>query len=105
MVVNRFKTMGARGGGGGRGGSANYRKSMWAMKGNSGQGFDYWNQAIQATAGRLVVGRDGKTRVHGAARKNTIETMKQLAAMHPNSKFVKAVKAGKLVGFNPAWIK
>ena len=79
---------------------------MWAMKGNAGQELSYWNQAVQSVTGGLTHDYRGKrTKLKGAARKNAINTLKQLVAMHPTAQFSKALKAGKVVGFDPAWLK
>ena len=108
MVVNRITTMGARGGGGGRSGMsrAGFRGQMWAMKKNQGQELSNWNQALQSVVGGLTHDYRGKrTKLKGAARKNSLNTLKQLVAMHPNAYYSKALKAGKFFGFDPAWLK
>lgn len=100
--------MGARGGGGSRRGltRAGMRGQMWSMKGNQGQDLSNWNHAVQLVAGGLVHNYQGKrTGLKGAARKNAINTLKQLVAMHPTAYWSKALKSGKLGGFDPAWLK
>ena len=99
--------MGARSGGSG------VRGMMWSMQGNSKQAHSNWSSAIQSTAGKLAAGThkgpwrpgDKPRKLTGAAKKNTIGTLKQLMAMHPTASFTKALKSGKVVGINPKDLK
>ena len=93
--------MGARSGGG-----AGWRSMTWAMQGNSKSAHSTWSQAIQATTGRLVTNiHTGKNALNGAARKNALGTLKMLMDIHPTASFTKAIKSGKVVGFNPKELK
>ena len=66
-----------------------------------------WNRTVETTVMKLtngLLGKNGKyNKVQGAARKNTIETLKQLAKMHPTAQKLKDIT--KYPGFDKSWLK